>query len=327
MFKKPKKKPTALRSVKAAEEGTSSPTATKRPRSDSSSSKEEGDTTADLLHQLRQEQKSSKKAHTSSTSAKSNNNLMQQYKSTNDALTAQQMATRSAEHHPVQSDSATNNDRSGNINGSNDKSGGDVAINKDLPSFTKEKRNPFLAGPIKVSTSIRSTTRFDYQPDICKDYKETGFCGYGDTCIYLHDRGDTKTGWEMEREYEEKKKQMEEEKSKEVERFMREMMDGGGKVNREEDGLNEKEEIEDDGIPFACHICRSHFKDPIVTPCHHYFCQGCMSKRVKEVGTGCPVCGKDMHGVLNHPRALVAKKRRLCGREGDWEEYYKMNVS
>ncbi|KAL3787511.1 hypothetical protein ACHAWO_003501 [Cyclotella atomus] len=326
MFKKPKKKPTALRSVKAAEEGTSSPTATKRPRSDSSSSKEEGDTTADLLHQLRQEQKSSKKAHTSSTSAKSNNNLMQQYKSTNDALTAQQMATRSAEHHPVQNDS-NNNDKSGNINGSNDKSGGDVAINKDLPSFTKEKRNPFLAGPIKVSTSIRSTTRFDYQPDICKDYKETGFCGYGDTCIYLHDRGDTKTGWEMEREYEEKKKQMEEEKSKEVERFMREMMDGGGKVNREEDGLNEKEEIEDDGIPFACHICRSHFKDPIVTPCHHYFCQGCMSKRVKEVGTGCPVCGKDMHGVLNHPRALVAKKRRLCGREGDWEEYYKMNVS
>lgn len=25
-------------------------------------------------------------------------------------------------------------------------------------------------------------SRFDYQPDICKDYKETGRCGYGDSC-------------------------------------------------------------------------------------------------------------------------------------------------
>jgi hypothetical protein len=41
--------------------------------------------------------------------------------------------------------------------------------------------------------------RFDYQPDICKDYKETGFCSYGDSCKFLHDRGDYKSGWELER--------------------------------------------------------------------------------------------------------------------------------
>lgn len=28
------------------------------------------------------------------------------------------------------------------------------------------------------------------QPDICKDYKETGFCGFGDSCKFLHDRSD-----------------------------------------------------------------------------------------------------------------------------------------
>jgi hypothetical protein len=26
----------------------------------------------------------------------------------------------------------------------------------------------------------------------CKDYKETGRCGYGDSCKFMHDRGDYK---------------------------------------------------------------------------------------------------------------------------------------
>ena len=34
-------------------------------------------------------------------------------------------------------------------------------------------------GPMRASGNIRSTVRWDYQPDICKDYKETGFCGFG----------------------------------------------------------------------------------------------------------------------------------------------------
>lgn len=46
---------------------------------------------------------------------------------------------------------------------------------------------------------MRMTVRFDYQPDICKDYKETGFCGYGDACKFVHDRGDYKSGWELDR--------------------------------------------------------------------------------------------------------------------------------
>lgn len=34
-------------------------------------------------------------------------------------------------------------------------------------------------GPMRAPTNVRSTVRWDYQPDICKDYKETGFCGFG----------------------------------------------------------------------------------------------------------------------------------------------------
>lgn len=34
-------------------------------------------------------------------------------------------------------------------------------------------------GPIRPSVFFRPSFRMDYQPDVCKDYKETGFCGYG----------------------------------------------------------------------------------------------------------------------------------------------------
>lgn len=34
----------------------------------------------------------------------------------------------------------------------------------------------------RAPTNIRSTVRWDYEPMICKDYKETGMCGFGDSC-------------------------------------------------------------------------------------------------------------------------------------------------
>jgi RING finger protein 113A len=50
--------------------------------------------------------------------------------------------------------------------------------------------------------NVRMTCRFDYNPSLCKDYHDTGYCSYGDSCIYLHDRGDYKSGWEMEKDWE-----------------------------------------------------------------------------------------------------------------------------
>jgi RING finger protein 113A len=56
-----------------------------------------------------------------------------------------------------------------------------------------------LHGPLRASLHARMSVRFDYQPDVCKDYKETGFCGFGDSCKFVHDRGDYKSGWELDR--------------------------------------------------------------------------------------------------------------------------------
>jgi len=40
-------------------------------------------------------------------------------------------------------------------------------------------------GPVRAPAHLRATVRWDYQPDICKDYKETGFCGFGGLFVSL----------------------------------------------------------------------------------------------------------------------------------------------
>ena len=42
--------------------------------------------------------------------------------------------------------------------------------------------------PMRAPTNVRSTVRWDYEPMLCKDFKETGYCGFGDTCKFMHDR-------------------------------------------------------------------------------------------------------------------------------------------
>ncbi|KAF9907962.1 hypothetical protein BX616_000275 [Lobosporangium transversale] len=134
-------------------------------------------------------------------------------------------------------------------------------------------------GPMRASANIRVTNRFDYQPDICKDYKETGYCGYGDSCIYMHDRGDYKAGWQLDQEWEA------EQRAKKLALI---------------EGLDEEAESssDDDDVPFACLICREEFKHPIVTKCNHYFCESCALKRYRK-SPKCAACQAPTGGIFN----------------------------
>lgn len=90
---------------------------------------------------------------------------------------------------------------------------GDATYTSVVDKDIQNKKQTGTQGPVAAPAFMRSTARFDYQPDICKDYKETGFCGYGDQCKFMHDRGDYKSGWQMEKEWEaeqlKKKKKLE----------------------------------------------------------------------------------------------------------------------
>ncbi|NXO74253.1 R113A protein, partial [Phainopepla nitens] len=136
-------------------------------------------------------------------------------------------------------------------------------------------------GPIRAPEHLRATVRWDYQPDICKDYKETGFCGFGDSCKFLHDRSDYKHGWQIERELQE------------------------GRYSIDDDRNYEVSSDEEDK-PFKCSICRGSFKNPVVTKCRHYFCESCALQHYHK-SQRCYSCGKQTNGVFNPAKELKAK--------------------
>lgn len=138
-------------------------------------------------------------------------------------------------------------------------------------------------GPIRAPAHLRSTIRWDYQPDICKDYKETGFCGFGDSCKFLHDRSDYKHGWQQEREFKE------------------------GTYNQSRENY-EIDSDDEDELPFACFICRESFKHPVVTKCKHYFCESCALAHYKK-SKRCYVCATQTFGVFNTAKDILQKQK------------------
>lgn len=149
------------------------------------------------------------------------------------------------------------------------------------------------AGPIRGSLYHRAISRIDYQPDVCKDYKDTGYCGFGDSCKFLHDRGDYKSGWEIDRDWEEEQKQ----KLKEMEKQM----------GMKELGVQEDEQID---VPFACSICREYFDNPVRTKCKHYFCEKCALEQFRS-NPKCAICDQNTGGsFLKVSKAEKAKLDR-----------------
>lgn len=155
-----------------------------------------------------------------------------------------------------------------------------------------------IHGPVRAPAFVRTTTRMDYQPDVCKDYKETGFCGYGDSCKFLHDRGNYSSGWQQEKEWDEQQSK----KKKRLEEALLLSTEGTEGL----DGEEAKVEAIAEELPWACLICRKNFVNPVVTSCNHYFCSGCIIEHNKK-SSKCPapLCGKQMFGVFNKAHKLI----------------------
>ena len=149
------------------------------------------------------------------------------------------------------------------------------------------------AGPVKATGYVRSMTLIDYNPSICKDYKQTGYCGYGANCKYIHDRSDYKSGWEIEKEWKAMQKSG---------------AAGGGEEENYE--INSSDEDDDDSLPFACFICKQPFTNPVVTKCGHYFCESCALAQEKK-NRRCFVCNEPTSGIFNQPKALLEKIAKL----------------
>ncbi|MCJ1276588.1 RNA-splicing factor [Puttea exsequens] len=174
-----------------------------------------------------------------------------------------------------------------------------IRKNPDAPSRA--------VGPVKAPTNIRTITVTDFAPDVCKDYKQTGFCGFGDSCKFLHAREDYKQGWELDKEWE-----------KVGDKAKRKGVGSKGAKDLADAEDSEEEDAALEGIPFACIICKKSYTDPIVTRCGHYFCEACALQRYRK-SPSCAACGAGTGGVFNGAKNLRkilerkkerAKKRR-----------------
>ncbi|KAL6807463.1 hypothetical protein GGI42DRAFT_320817 [Trichoderma sp. SZMC 28013] len=174
----------------------------------------------------------------------------------------------------------------------------DATKQSTLPDDEKKKFGP------KRSANVRYTTVTDYATDVCKDYKITGFCGFGDGCRYAHDRANVKQGWQLDREWE---------------TITKGRRNIGGTVvaaaNRsavDEENASEDDESPSMDIPRTCGLCDGEYKSPVSTKCGHVFCEECALKRYRKDPT-CGTCGSATNGVFNSASRLV---KRLATQDG-----------
>lgn len=163
--------------------------------------------------------------------------------------------------------------------------------------IAKNPDRPRNVGPVKAPTNVRTITVTDFAPDVCKDYKLTGYCGFGDSCKFLHTRDNYKQGWQLDKEWEKAGKEP-------------------SKDKKGEDDMTEEEKMLKD-IPFKCIICKDDYKNPIVTKCGHYFCEKCaMQRYIKEKKKTCANCGADTAGSF----AIAKKLKELLTRKKHVED-------
>ncbi len=143
-------------------------------------------------------------------------------------------------------------------------------LQKDTTKANAASDKNRVAGPVRAAANLRVTCRFDYKPDLCKDYNETGFCGFGDSCIFLHDRTEYKSSYQIEKEWEteQERKKLESEHAQEMVAVK-----------------------ETPAKPTTCPVCSKPFKRPVKTLCSHFFCELCVLRLNK-----CPVCKSALLG-------------------------------
>jgi RING finger protein 113A len=134
------------------------------------------------------------------------------------------------------------------------------------------KEEEVIIAPLVAQTKQKYNVRFDYSAGLCKDFLETGYCGFGDSCIFLHDRGDYKMSWELDADFE--------------------------KQQQQNDVINyEVPELVDPSLT-ECPICkRAHEKPRMLPECSHRFCQSCIVNALKTK-LKCPLCKLPVSGSL-----------------------------
>lgn len=134
---------------------------------------------------------------------------------------------------------------------------------------------------IQKKAAFRSATNIDFNPSICKDFHDSGYCSWGDSCLYAHDRTNYKRGWELDKEWEDQQ---------------RAQMTAAPKSTEHS---------------ADCPVCKGDFREPVKTNCGHFFCEDCILTSFKK-SKNCPVCQKKLNGAFG----AVSKEELAARRAG-----------
>jgi RING finger protein 113A len=171
-------------------------------------------------------------------------------------------------------------------------------------------------GPSKALASVKTSTRFDFQMDVCKDYKESGYCGFGDSCKFLHDRSDYKTGWQVEADWMTEQKRIEKERlerfEKRAEKRQKRLakMRERGEVDLADASDSSSDNDESEDTPShapSCEVCLKPWSDCTSPACEslcgHHFCESCFFSTSTVT---CKICSKPTQGIFNE--YMIPKK-------------------
>lgn len=122
----------------------------------------------------------------------------------------------------------------------------------------------------------------DYEPLLCKEFKLKGYCGYGDTCKFIHSRDDYINDKKLVRKH--WKKSLEDEAK-----------------NHNDKEL--KDEIDTVSIADKCLLCDKQFETIddqkfVQLQCKHVFCKKCFLNSLKNENQNCKNCGTDSKGIM-----------------------------
>lgn len=165
-----------------------------------------------------------------------------------------------------------------------------------------------LLGPTRGISNVRSTLRIEYigtsgDGGVCKDYKETGYCGFGDSCKFLHDRSDYKPSYIIEKEWEEKQKAIQEKKRLRWEKRLQRRQAAAEAGGAASSGSGESSsEAEEETLPQSCPTCNNRWDEckstPVQTVCGHFFCEDCALQSFAR-SPKCASCDAQTNGIFN----------------------------
>lgn len=159
----------------------------------------------------------------------------------------------------------------------------------DLKSDTSKRKLESLFQPIKPAKEAGNNEEetvnkdtplsekkiyMDYEPLLCKEYKLKGYCGYGDTCKFIHSRDDYINDRKLVRKH--WKKSIE--------------------------AKDDKTQLEVNVID-KCLLCNEAFgginsKKLVQLRCKHVFCKDCFLDSLKNNDTKCKSCGAESNGIM-----------------------------